>query len=210
MQEDDYLAMLDRAKEKLPDTIESHERFELPDLDIIQEGKITIFRNFMDVVSKVRREPEHLLQYLLKELGAPGNLEDRRVVFKAKIRASDIDERVRDYTETYVICSECGRPDTKMVKEGRTLVLECEACGAHRPVNVKKGTRSETGNGLKEGDIVEVFISDVGKKGDGIGKIMDYLVIVPGTVKGTTVHAKITNISAKTAFGALTTEAATR
>ena len=55
-----------------------------------------------------------------------------------------------------------------------------------------------------------MFISDVGKKGDGIGKIMDYLVIVPGTVKGTTVHAKITNISAKTAFGALTTEAATR
>ena len=57
---------------------------------------------------------------------------------------------------------------------------------------------------------MEVFISDVGKKGDGIGKFMDYLVIVPGTVKGATVHAKITNISAKTAFGAQTNEAATR
>jgi predicted RNA-binding protein with TRAM domain len=39
---------------------------------------------------------------------------------------------------------------------------------------------------------------------------MDYLVVVPGTVKGATVHAKITNISAKTAFAQRTTENTTR
>jgi predicted RNA-binding protein with TRAM domain len=39
---------------------------------------------------------------------------------------------------------------------------------------------------------------------------MDYLVVVPGTVKGATVHAKITKISAKTAFASRTTEATTR
>ena len=183
----------------MPEVAESHERFVIPELDVLQEGKTTVIRNFIDVTDTLRREPEHVLQYLLRELGTPGNLEGRRVILKSKISPGH-----------FVICSECGRPDTKMVKEGRTLVLECEACGAHRPVNVKKGSRSDTHNGLKEGDIVEVFISDVGKKGDGIGKMMDYIVIVPGTVKGTTVHAKITNISAKTAFGSLTTEAATR
>ena len=171
---------------------------------------MTVIRNFIDVTDTLRRDPQHVLQFLLRELGTPGNIEGRRVILKSKVSPGHINDKIQTYTETFVICSECGRPDTKMVKEGRTLVLECEACGAHRPVNVKKGTRSETGNGLKEGVIVEVFISDVGKKGDGIGKIMDYLVIVPGTVKGTTVHAKITNISAKTAFGALTNEAATR
>ncbi len=209
MQEDDYLAMLDRAKEKLPDTIESHERFELPDLDIIQEGKITIFRNFMDVVSKVRREPEHLLQYLLKELGAPGNLEDRRVVFKAKIRASDIDERVRDYTETYVICSECGRPDTRMERDDRTLMLVCEACGARRPIHVRKAARPDV-NTLRAGDVIEVTIDNVGKKGDGMSKYMSYIVIVPGTKRGMRANIKITNISGTTAFGQITTDPVTR
>ena len=48
MDANDYLAMLDRAKEQLPETIETHERFELPELDIIQEGKITVFKNFID------------------------------------------------------------------------------------------------------------------------------------------------------------------
>ena len=208
--DEDYFALLDRAKEKLPEVAESHERFVIPELDVLQEGKMTVIRNFIDVTDTLRRDPQHVLQFLLRELGTPGNIEGRRVVLKSKVSPGHINDKIQTYTETFVICSECGRPDTKMVKEGRTLVLECEACGAHRPVNVKKGVRSDSANGLKEGDIVEVFISDVGKKGDGIGKIMDYLVIVPGTVKGTTVHAKITNISAKTAFGALTTEAATR
>ena len=61
-EEEDYMAMLDRAKSQIPDVIEQHERFELPELDIIQEGKITIFRYFIDITDKIRREPQHLLQ----------------------------------------------------------------------------------------------------------------------------------------------------
>ena len=209
MGDEDYLAMLGRAKEKLPDTMETHERFELPDLDIIQEGKITIFRNFMDVAVKLRRDPEHLLQYLLKELGAPGNIEDRRVVFKAKIRVQDIDDRVRAYTETYVICSECARPDTRMEKDDRTLMLVCEACGARRPIHVRKAARTDI-NTLRAGDIIEVTIDSVGKRGDGMSKYMNYMIIVPGTKQGMRTNIKITNISGTTAFGQVTTDPVTR
>lgn len=208
--DDNYFALLDRAKSVLPETIENHERFVLPELDIIQEGKITIFRNFIDVTDKLRRDPQHVLQFLLKELGTPGNLEGRRVVFKAKINPQNINEKIQSYTETYVICSECGLPDTKIVKEDRTLILECEACGARRSINVKKTAKTDTSNVLREGDIIELLITDVGKKGDGVGKLMDYLVIVPGTAKGNAVHVKITTISARTAFGVVTTEPPTR
>ncbi len=208
--DEDYFALLDRAKEQLPEVAENHDRFVIPEVDVMQEGKITVIRNFIDITEVLRRDGQHVLQFLLRELGAPGNIEGRRVVIKAKVSPGMITDKIQTYTDTFVICSECGRPDTKMNKEGRTLVLECEACGAHRPVNVKKTSRSENVNSLKEGDIIEVFINDVGKKGDGTGKFMDYLVVVPGTVKGATVHAKITKISAKTAFASRTTEATTR
>ena len=220
--EDDYMALLNRAKIACPETIENHERFEIPELDILQEGKITVFRNFIDVTDKLRRDPQHVLQFLLKELGAPGNVEGRRAVFKAKINPSVINDKIQVYTETYVICSECGLPDTKMVREDRTLMLECEACGARRPITVRKSVRADTANTLREGDIIELQITDregdiielqitdVGKKGDGTGKFYDYLVVVPGTVKGTKVHAKISKISAKTAFAVPTTEPCTR
>lgn len=210
MADDDYMALLNRAKETLPETIENHERFELPELDILQEGKTTVFRNFIDVTDKLRRDPQHVLQFLLKELGTPGNIEGRRVVFKAKISPVNIKEKIQTYTETYVICSECGLPDTKMIKEDRTLILECEACGARRSINVRKASKSDVQASLRVGDIIEVFISDVGKKGDGTGKYMDYLIVIPGTSKGNTVNAKITNISGRTAFGAITSDSATR
>jgi translation initiation factor 2 subunit 2 len=210
MADDDYFSMLDRAKDVLPETIENHERFELPELEILQEGKITVLRNFIDVTDKVRRDPQHLLQFLLRELGTPGNVDGRRAVFKAKIAPANIKEKIDTYTDTYVICSECGLPDTKMVREDRTLILECEACGARRSINVRKASKADSPAVLREGDIIDLSITDLGKKGDGMGKMMDYLVIVPGTSKGNTVRVKITNISAKTAFGQVTTEPATR
>ncbi|HKM09096.1 MAG TPA: translation initiation factor IF-2 subunit beta [Candidatus Methanomethylophilaceae archaeon] len=207
--DEDYLALLDRAKTDLPETIEAHERFELPELDIIQEGKITILRNFMDIADKLRREPEHLLHFLLREFGTPGEIDNRRAIFKAKISSVNISERLDQYTDTYVICAECARPDTKLVKYDRTLTLECEACGAGRPISVRKTFRSGPSQ-LKVGDIIEITVTDVGKKGDGLGKYNDLVVIVPGTTKGARVHARITNISNKTAFGQVTNEAVTR
>ena len=142
--DDDYLALLDRAKIACPETIENHERFELPEMDVLQEGKITVLRNFIDITDKLRRDPQHLLQFMLKELGTPGNIEGRRAVFKAKIGPQQINDKIQMYTETYVICSECGLPDTKMTKDGRTLMLECEACGARRPITVRKSVKADT------------------------------------------------------------------
>ena len=46
--DDDYMALLNRAKIACPEITENHERFEIPELDILQEGKITVFRNFID------------------------------------------------------------------------------------------------------------------------------------------------------------------
>jgi len=208
--DEDYFALLDRAKEKLPEVAESHERFVIPELDVLQEGKMTVIRNFIDVTDTLRRDPQHVLQFLLRELGTPGNIEGRRVVLKSKVSPGHITDKIQTYTETFVICSECGRPDTKLNKDGRTLILECEACGAHRPVNVKKTSRAETNNSLKIGDVLEVFISDIGKRGDGTGKYMDYLVVVPGTVKGAKVNAKIVKIVSRTAFAERTDESPTR
>jgi translation initiation factor 2 subunit 2 len=197
---DDYLSLLDRAKAQLPETIEKHERFTVPEPDVFQEGKTTVVRNFGAIVDALRREPDHLLQYLLKELGTPGTMEGQRVIFKARLTPQQIADRINTYTETFVLCSECGRPDTHINKEGRTLILECEACGAHRPVNVKKSTKVQERATLKEGTEVELQIDDVGKKGDGVARVGDYIIYVPGTVKGSKVKVKITKVSGNVAF----------
>jgi translation initiation factor 2 subunit 2 len=209
MSEDEYLSLLERAKEKLPETIEKHERFTVPEPDVFQEGKTTVIRNFGDIVDALRREPEHIIQYLLRELGTPGHLEGRRLILKAKIAPQQLTDRIMAYTETFVLCSECGRPDTRINKEGRVLILECEACGAHRPVNVRKQAAKVEEAAIVEGNIYEVMIEDVGKKGDGVARKENYIIYVPGTVKGSRVRVKITKRSGNVAFATVTTEPAT-
>ncbi len=210
MPADDYLDLLTRAKQKLPETIEKHERFSVPEPDVFQEGKATTVKNFGDIVDALRREPTHLLQYLQRELGAPGYVDSRRAIFKAKLTTTQIAERIQSYTETFVLCSECGRPDTHIVKEGRVLILECEACGAHRPVNVRKAARVEEKEGLKEGGVYEVMIEDIGKKGDGVARVDRFIIYVPGTVKGTRTKVKINKITGNVAFASVSSEAPTR
>jgi translation initiation factor 2 subunit 2 len=210
MADDDYLSLLERAKEKLPETIDKHERFTVPEPEILQEGKTTVVRNFGDIADALRREPEHLVQYLLRELGTPGHMEGRRLILKAKLAPSQITDRIMSYTETFVLCSECGRPDTHINKEGRVLILECEACGAHRPVNVRKQAKVAEQEAIAEGNIYEMMIEDVGKKGDGIARKDNIIIYVPGTVKGSRVRVKILKKTGTVAFGQVTQEPATR
>jgi len=134
MRDDEYLELLKKAKSSLPRTISSHNRFEIPEIDILIEGKTTVWKNFQDICDIIHRDPEHVFGYLLKVLGTPGEIEGRRVIFKSKLMESQISKRLNEYLNNYVICKECGLPDTKLTKEGRFTILQCLACGAHRTV----------------------------------------------------------------------------
>ncbi len=197
----DYDVLLERAKKKLPHTLESHDRFQVPEPDVMIEGKTTVIRNFGEIISTLRREPDHLLGYLLRELGTAGTLEGQRVVFKGKVATAAIADRIRNYVDEYVLCSECSRPDTKIVKDGRVLILTCETCGAHRPVHVKKQVKAEEAKEIEEGQTYDFMIEDVGKKGDGIARKGNFIIYVPGTAKGSQVKVKIEKVSGTVAFG---------
>ena len=197
----DYETLLERAKKKLPHTLESHDRFQVPEPDIMIEGKTTVIRNFGDIVETLRREPNHLLGFLLRELGTAGTIEGRRVVFKGKVATTQVADRIKSYVDEYVLCSECNRPDTKFLKDGRVLILVCETCGAHRPVHVKKQVKVAEAKEVEAGQTYDVMIEDVGKKGDGIARKGPFIIYIPGTAKGSQVKVKIEKVSGTVAFG---------
>ena len=205
-EENDYKALLARARSKLPEKAISRERFQLPDMDVIYEGKTTVFRNFGDIVDLIRREHSQVLGFLLKELGTAGTQDGRRVVFKGRVAAKAIEDRIKSFVEMYVLCQECGRPDSHLNKEGRTVILECEACGAHRPVTIRKGLKQAEEPALEEGKIYDLTIEDIGRKGDGIAKKAGYTIFVTGAVKGATVRVRIEKISNNVAFGVISRE----
>lgn len=202
---DTYSKLLERAKAELPHEIEAHERMKIPEPDVMTEGKTTIIRNFGEIADIVRREPEHILGYLLRELGTAGTLDGRRAMLKGNVSISQISDRIARYLDEYVNCSECSRPDTRIVKDGRIQILVCETCGAHRPVRVRKAGKAQESRMLQEGETYDLQIVDIGKRGDGIAHKGDYTIYIPGTTKGVQVKVKIMKVSGNIAYGSVVT-----
>ncbi len=197
---EDYEAMLERAIENLPDIETSDERFVIPSPRIFIEGKTTVLENFANIADILNREPDHLMKFLTRELGTAGKLDGGRAIFQGKFPKESIQSNINAYVEEYVICSECGRPDTQLVKTDRILVLKCAACGAHRPVKKRRAAITTNKDAIEEGGEYEVRIEAVGSKGDGIAKLSKFTIFVPGAAKGDVVKIKVKRISGNLAF----------
>ncbi|MEA3201697.1 MAG: translation initiation factor 2 subunit 2 [Thermoplasmata archaeon] len=206
---EDYAAFLKRARSKVPEKVGTGERFVMPQMDVLQEGKLTIVRNMAEVLDRLNRPSDHLVPILLREVGTAGSYEDGRLTLQAKVSPDSLQTRLEKYVETYVICGECGRPDTHLMKEERTTILKCDACGAHRPIKgAAKKAAVKPEEAVVEGKTYEVMIEDNGKRGDGIARRDRYTIFVKGAQKGNVYHVKIEKVTGTLAFGEIVSAAA--
>ncbi|MDY6773964.1 MAG: translation initiation factor IF-2 subunit beta [Candidatus Nanohaloarchaea archaeon] len=130
----DYDEMLEKGREEVPEDVGGGERFEIPEADTQKDGSKTVIRNFGALADRFNREREHLSKFLLGELGTSGHVEGNELVLNGSFRRGKINGKLEEYAEKYVICSECGRPDTELEKEKGVELLKCEACGARNPL----------------------------------------------------------------------------
>ena len=133
----DYESMLERGKNKLPENTMVTERFTVPKVAGHLEGNKTVVSNFLQIANALRRTPEHLLKYISRETAAKGEMKRQLLIFNTKIPSQKINEKVQQYVDEFVICKECGKPDTKLSKEGIVTFIRCQACGAKHSVNSK-------------------------------------------------------------------------
>ncbi|WP_225334556.1 translation initiation factor IF-2 subunit beta [Halomicrobium urmianum] len=130
----DYDDMLDKALEDTPDIEGSSDRFEVPEPDVRQEGNTTVYENFQDLVDRLDRDEDHVMKFLQNELGTSGHIDESgRARLTGDFREDRIAEAVDAYTEEFVLCPECGLPDTRLEREQGAILLRCEACGARSP-----------------------------------------------------------------------------
>lgn len=131
---EDYEKQLNRALEQIPKAVFEKGRFQTPEAEVVIVGNRTILRNFKAIASALNRDQDHLVKYLLRELGVAGNIDGHQAVFQGKFAKSVVDERIKRYVNEFVLCRECGGPDTKLTRQERVYVLKCEACGARAAV----------------------------------------------------------------------------
>ncbi|MBU5575343.1 MAG: translation initiation factor IF-2 subunit beta [Nitrososphaerota archaeon] len=133
--DNEYLELLERLYQKLPKKSGTGERFEPPKVEISYIGNQTIIKNFIFIADSLRREPQHLLKFFTKETAAPGNISGKQAIFQSKIPAHIVNSKLEAYIKEFVLCKECKRPDTKIIKKDKKLFsLKCEACGAETSI----------------------------------------------------------------------------
>ena len=130
--------MLEDVRKSLPEAVFLKERFEIPKALGHIQGNRTIITNFVQIASTLRRDVSHMLKYVLKELATPGEIKKSgALILGTKVSASRINEKIRQYANEFVLCLECGKPDTQIVREGELNYLKCTACGAKNFVKAK-------------------------------------------------------------------------
>lgn len=129
--------MLDEAYGKVKQIDFASGRFEIPKIEGHFEGKKTVLTNFFAIASHIRRDPEHFQKFILKEIAASGNKDRDRFVLNMKVPSAKINSKIEQYVKEFILCKECGKPDTEIVKEGRLNFVHCLACGAKHSVRGK-------------------------------------------------------------------------
>ena len=132
--EKDYKEMLSRAYKNLPDLVAEVDRFQIPRAIVTRQGRRSVIQNFREIAERLQRPPEHILKFLLRETATRGNFDVDKVVFQGRFNADSIRNLIEIYTNKYVICPVCGRPDTNVVREKRLSFLQCDACGARSSI----------------------------------------------------------------------------
>ena len=141
-----YDELLDRVygilREYNPELTGEKRRTILKPPQVAREGtKKTVFTNFQELCTLMHRSHEHVMQYLLSELGANGSLDGQmRLIVKGRFLPKAFENVLRHYMIEYVLCNSCKSPDTLLEKDQSTrlMYMKCHQCGSTRSVSAVK------------------------------------------------------------------------
>lgn len=96
---------------------------------------------FLQICKTLHRQPKHLLDFLLAELGTSGSVDgNSQLIIKGRFQQKQIENVLRRYIKEYVTCHTCRSPDTILQKDTRLFFLQCETCGSRCSVaSIKSG-----------------------------------------------------------------------
>jgi len=198
--EKEYEALLEKAYSELPEILKEHSRFVTPEIASRIQGKTTVVQNLGEVSKVINRSADMLAKYLIREFGTSGSHDSQHLVMKGQFRQLQVQEKFEEFLRQFVLCLECGRPDTKILREERISFLKCEACGSRHPLSVLKTSAPKEVKKPSAGEELTVEITRTGKKGDGMARVGEYTIFVSGAREGQKVKARITNVQGTMIF----------
>lgn len=111
-------------------------RYKMPFVEVKIEGKgiKTVISNIVDIGKALDRPPSYLCKYLGVELGVQTQMKikDNKYILSGKFEKNHIQDLLDGFIKMFVLCHDCGNPETKLRITSKKLIeSKCIACG-HR------------------------------------------------------------------------------
>ncbi len=133
-----YEDMLKKAYKLLPEVKSSGSRFKIPQVHGRLQGNRTIITNFSQIANHLRRPETHFLKFMLRELATTCELSNGVATFTGKFAPTSLNNKIEKYVKEFILCAQCGKPDTELVNEKDITFKRCEACGSKESIrNIK-------------------------------------------------------------------------
>jgi len=136
-----YPELLDRVLDAIhannPDLVERKRRNMKPPQIQKLGTKKSLWVNFQEVCTMIRRSPEHVFAFFMAELGTEGNIDgNHRLVIRGRYQPRQIEILLRKYIVEYVTCQMCRSANTELTKDSvsRLHFCRCLNCGSKRSV----------------------------------------------------------------------------
>ncbi|KAJ8601982.1 hypothetical protein CTAYLR_002715 [Chrysophaeum taylorii] len=147
-----YKELLDRVvrilQENNPELSEKRRHTMKPPQLMRVGTKKTLWVNFQEICKMMRRNPEHVFQFFMAELGTEGSIDGtQRLVIRGKYVPKYIESLLRKYIVEYVTCQMCRSPNTTLTRDSvsRLYFIHCQDCGSSRSVApIRAGFHAQT------------------------------------------------------------------
>ncbi|KAF3932029.1 hypothetical protein ABW20_dc0104122 [Dactylellina cionopaga] len=127
--------------------------YKIPPPQVVREGnKKSIFVNLPEIARKMKRNPDHVIQFIFAELGTNGSVDGAgRLVIKGRFQQKQLESVLRRYIIEYLTCGTCKSPNTALNKENRLFFVSCNICGSKKSVSaIKTGFQAALGKRRKQ------------------------------------------------------------
>jgi translation initiation factor 2 subunit 2 len=124
-------------------------RFTMKPPQLMRVGtKKTLWVNFQEICSMMRRNADHVFQFMMAELGVEGSIDgNKRLVIRGKFVPKYIESLLRKYIGEYVACQMCRSFNTSLTRDSvsRLFFVGCQDCGSSRSVaQIRAGYHATT------------------------------------------------------------------
>ena len=104
-------------------------RYKMPNIDIQHTKTKTIITNITDIIESIKRNEIYLQKYIGYELGARVLNKNYRFEINGKHDKNKIIDIVNSFIKLYVLCIECGLPETNISICKNKAYFDCRSCG---------------------------------------------------------------------------------